>query len=81
MTTMPEVHGENFITRLAPGKINRLISIGTRVWLDVSVVGMEEFHGARDRKTLNAINIGLPTVVTIIWEDSVFDFVFSPIKI
>ena len=81
MTAMTEVHGENFITRLTPGKINRLISISTRVRLDISVVSMEEFHGARDRKALNTINIGLPTIVTVIREDSFFDFVFSPVKI
>ena len=81
MSAMSEVHGENFITRLAPGKINRLIGISTGMRLDVSVVSMEEFHGTRDRKTFNTINIGLSAIITVIREDSFFNFVFSPVKI
>ena len=66
VTTVAKIHGQNFVTRLTPGKINRFIGIGTRVGLDVGVIGMKKFHRAGNSEAFDFINISLTAIITII---------------
>ena len=68
MPTIRQPHRQNLITRLAPCKINRLVSICARMGLYISMVSMEQTHRTGNREPLDSVNISLSTIIAIIWQ-------------
>lgn len=78
MAAVTEIHSEDFVARVAPGKINRFVGVGTRVRLDIGVVGVEELDGAGNGEAFDAVDIDLAAIITVIREDFAGDLRFRP---
>jgi len=52
-----QIQREDLITRLKGGKVDRLVGLGARVWLDVDVVGSPELLCAVDRELFDLVGV------------------------
>ena len=78
MSTSREIHSKNSVAWTTPCPINRFVGVGARVGLGISMVGMKKFAGTRDSKTLDAVDIVLTAIITIVFELFFGDFFFGP---
>src|SRR5437867_3801092 len=62
-----KIHAENLITILYRSQVNRHVCLCAAVWLDVGVVGAEEFLGSIDCLLLNDISPFATAVVALAW--------------
>ena len=67
MTAGWERHAKYGVARFEPGKVNCVVGLGARMGLDIGVVGMEEFASPLNGEAFDAVNVGLPTVIAIVW--------------
>ena len=67
VTAGGETHGEDFVAGIAPGEVNRFVSVGARVRLNVGMIGMEELTSASDGEAFDTIDINLATIIAVIW--------------
>ncbi|MDR6356321.1 hypothetical protein Q3H58_002992 [Pseudomonas psychrotolerans] len=65
MTTVGQAHAEDGIAGLQQGQVDGGVGLGTRVRLDVGVVGAEQLLGALDGQLLDLVDVLAATVVAL----------------
>ena len=58
-----QAHREDGLAGLEEGTVDRLVSAGSTVRLDIGVIGAEEILAALDREILGLVNLGAAAVV------------------
>ena len=60
-----QAHAQDGVAALQQGQVNGRVGLGTGVWLDVGVIGAEQFLGAVDGQLLNDVDELATAVVTL----------------
>src|SRR5437016_11317820 len=57
MPAVAEIHRQNLVARLEEREIYRHVCAAAAVWLDIRVLGAEEFSSAVDRQLLGGVHV------------------------
>ncbi len=67
VTTVGQAHAQDGVAALQQGQVHGAVGLGTGVWLNVGVIGAEQFLGTVDCQLLNHVDVLATTVVALAW--------------
>ncbi|MCY1403791.1 hypothetical protein D9M71_189850 [compost metagenome] len=64
---MGQAHAQDGVASLQQGQVNGAVGLRACVWLDVGVIGAEQFLGAVDGQLLDHVDVFAAAVVALAW--------------
>ena len=67
VTAVGQAHAQDGVAALQQGQVHGAVGLGAGVWLDVGVIGAEQFFCTVDGQLLNHVDVLATTVVALAW--------------